>query len=179
MITNPTKTQMLLMAATFTGSFASSRSEHRNPCEGPCMMILSQATQEEATRVCPILYGETLCYAEEPAASQDVSKTRLNTGGVRVEGGMISQSPWLSASVFSTCWLSLPHKGFTESFPFAAFLAGVWLQKVRGQCPLEPAPGFTLPWVERSCAQCGAPETAGTKLHNTPTSGRCTPRYVL
>jgi hypothetical protein len=92
-----------------------------------------------------------------------------------VEGGMISQSPWLSASAFSACWLPLPHKGFTVPFPFAAFLAGVWLQNTKGKRPLKPAPDFTLPWVERFCTQCSGLRWQTPSHYNTPPSGRCTP----
>ena len=49
------------------------------------------------------------------------------------------------------------------------------MQNAKGEHPPEPAPDFTLPWVERFCAQCRSPVgTAGTKIYNTPPSGKCT-----
>ena len=98
---------------------------------------------------------------------------------VRGSGNDLSEPKAVCLSLLSLLAASSPQSGFTEPFPFAAFLAGDWLQKAKGQHPSEPAPGFTLPWVDRSCAQCRTPETAGAKFYNTPPSGRCTPEYEL
>ena len=65
----------------------------------------------------------TLCYTAELAASQDVSTTLFNAGGTKGEGGRSFQSfralhclPQLSQPIGCV----FP-KGFTKSFPFAAF----------------------------------------------------------
>src|SRR3984885_6188214 len=51
---------------------------------------------------------------------------------------------------------SSPRRASLDPFPLPHFLAGAWLQNAKGEHPLEPAQGFTLPWVDRSLAQCGS-----------------------
>ena len=121
----------------------------------------------------------SLCHAESRLPTrmcQRHGSTSLRQGEVVM---IFSEPKAVCLSLLGLLAASSPQSGFTEPFPFAAFLAGDWLQKAKGQRPSEPAPGFTLPWVDRSCAQCRTPETAGAKFYNTPPSGRCTPEYGL
>ena len=83
------KTQMLPRAVTFTGPIALTKSEASLPGEGCNSVILSfRVRRSEQPGHVLVYIRATLCYAVEPAASQDVSKTRLNTGGVGAECGV-------------------------------------------------------------------------------------------
>ena len=115
--------------------------------------------------------GNSLCHTESRLPTrmcQRHGSTSLCQG--EVEMNDLSEPKAVCLSLLSLLAASSPQSGFTETFLFATFLAGDWLQKAKGQHPSEPAPGFT-PWVDRSWAQCETPETAGTKLTIHPPVG--------
>jgi hypothetical protein len=88
----------------------------------------------------------------------------------RAESGVNFQSPMLSASAFSVCWLHLPPKGsLLLSFcRFPRLLSGCRTPKQTP--PLAPTRFYT-PKVRRFRARCRPQETASTKVHNTYPNG--------
>ncbi len=75
---------------------------------------------------------------------------------------------------------SSPRRTSLNPFPLPHFKTGYLVAELHsGEHPLEPAQGFTLPWVDRSLAQCGSMRRHAPNFHNTPPSGRRTPRYEL
>jgi hypothetical protein len=115
----------------------------------------------------------------EPVTNQDVSKTRLNQTAPEGIVEVFSRAQGCLPQPSRPVGCLFPPKGFTASFPLLQFKSGYWLQNAKGEHPPEPAPDFTLPWVERFRAQCTPLVLASTKMYNTPPSGRCTPGYEL
>ena len=117
---------------------------------------------------------------EEPAASQDESKTRLNkfpSGGKWMNDLLVPKAVCLS--LLGLLAASSPRRASLNPFPLPHFKTGDCLQNAKGEHPLEPAQGFTLPWVDRSLAQCRSMRRHAPNFYNTPPSGRRTPRYEL
>ena len=105
-----------------------------------------------------------------------MSKTRLNQTAPEGKVEVYLEPKAVCLSLLGLLAASSPLRASLNSFLLTHLNSGVWLQNAKGKNPQEPAPDFTLPWVERFRAQCRSlVGTAGTKIYNTPPSGRCMP----